>query len=109
MPRAGLSPQAVVDLAISVIDEHGPHALTLAAVAHRAGVATPSLYRHVDGLDQLRTLVGVRILEELTERFTAAALGRSHDESVSALMRAYRDYVREHPARYLAMPLDPLH
>ena len=109
VPRVGLTPQTVIDLAISVIDEQGPHALTLAAVAGRAGVATPSLYRHINGLDQLRTLVGLRILEELTDRFTAAVLGRSHDEAVTALMHAYRSYVRQYPARYLAMPLDPLH
>lgn len=40
MPRAGLSPEAVVDAAVAVVDAGGPGALTLAAVAGRAGVAT---------------------------------------------------------------------
>ncbi|MFY1687579.1 TetR/AcrR family transcriptional regulator [Plantactinospora sp. WMMB782] len=109
MPRAGLSPAAVVDAALGVIDEHGVDALTLAAVAARTGVAPPSLYKHVAGLAELRTLVGIRVLTEMTDRFVAAVLGRGGDEAVAALLRAYRDYVREHPARYAAVPPDPMH
>ncbi|MFC6022355.1 TetR/AcrR family transcriptional regulator [Plantactinospora solaniradicis] len=109
VPRAGLSTTAVVDVALAVIDEQGPEALTLAAVAGRTGVAPPSLYKHVAGLAELRMLVGARVMDEMTERFAAAAMGRSGDEAVAVLMRGYRDYVREHPARYAALPPDPLH
>ena len=109
MPRAGLSQAAVVDAALAVVDEAGPAGLTLAAVAQRTGVATPSLYKHVAGLGELRMLLGVRVIEDMTERFTAAVLGRSGDDAVAALLHAYRDHVRAHPARYAAMPLDPLH
>jgi AcrR family transcriptional regulator len=109
MPRAGLSTAAVVEAALAVVDELGEDALTLAAVAQRTGVATPSLYKHVAGLGELRTLLGARVLADMTEHFTRAVLGRSGDDAVSALMHAYRDYVNTHPARYAAVPLDPLH
>lgn len=109
MPRAGLSTTAVVDAALAVVDEQGAAALTLAAVAQRTGVATPSLYKHVAGLPELRTLLGARVLEDMTEHFTKAVLGRSGDDAVTALMHAYRAYVTAHPARYAAAPLDPLH
>jgi AcrR family transcriptional regulator len=109
VPRARLSTAAVVEAALDVIDERGTDALTLAAVAGRTGVAAPSLYKHVGNLAELRMLVGVRVLEEMTERFAAAAMGRSGDDAVAVLMRAYRAYVQQHPARYAAMPRDPLH
>ena len=109
MPRAGLSPAAVVDAALAVVDEHGVDALTLAAVAQRTGVATPSLYKHVAGLGELRTLIGAWVIDDMADQFTKTVLGRSGDDAVIALMHAYRDYVRRHPARYAAMPLDPLH
>jgi AcrR family transcriptional regulator len=109
MPRAGLSTTSVVDTALEVIDEAGVDALTLAAVASRRGVAAPSLYKHVTGLTQLRTLVGVRVLGEMADRFTAAAVGRSGDDALAAVLREYRAYVIERPARYAAMPADPLH
>lgn len=107
--RAGLSTAAVVEAALAILDEHGADALTLAAVAQRTGVAAPSLYKHVGSLAELRALVAARVLEEMTERFTRAAIGRSGDEAVEALMHTYRAYVTEHPARYAAAPADALH
>ncbi|WP_027341342.1 TetR/AcrR family transcriptional regulator [Hamadaea tsunoensis] len=109
MPRAGLTPDRVVDAAISLVDDRGLDALTLAAVAERCGVAAPSLYKHVSNLADLRTLVGVRVLAEMTDRLAAAAMGRSGPDAVGSVMRAYRDYAVAHPARYAAMPVDPLH
>jgi AcrR family transcriptional regulator len=109
MPRAGLSTGAVVEVALAVVDEHGLDGLTLAAVAQRAGVATPSLYKHVGGLADLRVLIGARVIEDMADRFTHAVLGLSGDGAVTALMHAYRAYVLDHPHRYAAMPLDPLH
>ncbi|MEE6257821.1 TetR/AcrR family transcriptional regulator [Plantactinospora sonchi] len=109
MPRAGLSTAAVVSAALDVVDEQGVEGLTLAAVASRTGVAAPSLYKHVAGLAELRALVGVRVMVEMTERFTAVVIGRSGDDAVAALLRSYREYVREYPARYAAFPADPLH
>lgn len=109
MPRAGLSTAAVVEAALAVVDEQGVGALTLAAVAQRTGVATPSLYKHVAGLGELRTLLGAWVLEDMAAQFTRAVLGRSGDDAITALMHAYRAYVKAHPARYAAAPLDPLH
>jgi AcrR family transcriptional regulator len=108
VPRAGLSPAAVVDAAMAIVDERGTAGLTLAAVAERCGVAAPSLYKHVGGLDELRTLVGERVLRGMTESFTAAVMGRSGPDAVAALMREYRAYATAHPARYAAMPANPL-
>ncbi|MBO2447391.1 WHG domain-containing protein [Actinomadura barringtoniae] len=107
MPRVGLSPGGVVDAAIEIVDTEGPAALTLSAVAGVAGVATPSLYKHVRNLAELRQLVTLRVLEELTERLGDAALGRSGDDAVRAVMRAYRSYVVDHPGRYAAMDQAP--
>ncbi|NIJ11774.1 AcrR family transcriptional regulator [Saccharomonospora amisosensis] len=108
-PRVGLSADGVVDAALALVDERGTEALTLANVAARTGVATPSLYKHVGGLAELRALVGVRILDEMTTRFSAVAVGRGGDAAVAALMREYRAYVLDHPKRYPLTPMDPLH
>jgi AcrR family transcriptional regulator len=107
MVRAGLTTGSVVDVAMGIVDRAGP--LTLAAVAAECGVSTPSLYKHVASLGELRTLVGERILREMTAVFTEAALGRSGDEAVIAFMHGYRRYAHDHPGRYAAMPPDPLH
>jgi len=104
MARAGLSPDAVREAAIAVLDADGPHALTLARVAAQTGVAVPSLYNHVKGLDGLRLTVAIRVVNELADRVGEAVQGRSREDAVSALMFAYRGYAVEHPHRYEAIP-----
>jgi len=104
MPRAGLTPALVVSAALAVLDERGPGALTLAAVAERTGVAAPSLYKHVTSLGALRDLVTIQIYDELAARLTAAALGRSADAALFALAEAYQAYAEHHPHRYALMP-----
>ena len=108
MPRAGLSPDAVVDAAIGLLDSAGPEGVTLAAVAAATGVATPSLYKHIDSLDSMRRLIAVRFINDLADRLTSAVLGRSQDDALRALMIAYRAYALDHPNRYAALPQNPV-
>jgi AcrR family transcriptional regulator len=108
MPRAGLTTDAVVDIALALVDEQGLEALSLAAVADRAGVATPSLYKHVGSLADLRDLMAVQIIRQMTGLFAGVVMGRSRDDAVTALMRAYRAFVVANPGRYALMPPDPL-
>jgi AcrR family transcriptional regulator len=98
--RAGLTPRRVVDAALSIVDESGLDALTLARVAERTGVAPPSLYKHVAGLPALRRLVKLRVLAEFDEAVRAATIGRSGEEALRALAIAYRGYLQARPHRY---------
>jgi AcrR family transcriptional regulator len=97
----------VTQAALELIDEHGTDALTLANVAEHTGVAAPSLYKHVRSLAELRNRVALSVVSELTERLTAAVLGRGGDQALRAAMWAYRQYVIEHPYRYAAFPQVP--
>lgn len=113
MPRAGLSRDAVVQLALAVVDEGGPDGfarLGLSAVAHRAGVAVPSLYKHVDGLPALRTEVARRCVDELTAVLEGAltSLDRAPHPGADAralrvMADATRAYALAHPGRYRAV------
>jgi AcrR family transcriptional regulator len=107
VPRAGLSAAAVTDVAIEIIDSDGLDALTLSAVAKRAGVATPSLYKHVRSVADLRDRAATRVVDEMREQLTAAIMGRSLDDAVRALMQAYRAYVITYPNRYAMFPQAP--
>lgn len=100
MPRAGLSREAVGALAVAVVDDAGWEGLTLAAVAHRAGVAVPSLYKHVAGLPDLRRDVRLAALEHLGAALTAVPATGSRDDRVRRLATALRAYGLQHPGRY---------
>jgi AcrR family transcriptional regulator len=106
-PRAGLSTETVVDLALAVLDDEGADALTLAKVAERAGVASPSLYKHVGGLPALRRLADLRVLAEMTDALRTAGVGRSGEDAVGAALDAYRDYLRRYPHRASALEAAP--
>lgn len=98
--RAGLSPQRLIDTALAIVDESGVDALTLARVARRSGVATPSLYKHVTSVAELHRLVRLRVLGEFDEALRSATLGRAGEEAVRALATGYRAYLRAHPHRH---------
>jgi AcrR family transcriptional regulator len=102
MPRAGLTPQRVVEEAGAVADVTGLDRLTLAAVADRFGVAIPSLYKHVRGLDGLRRDLAVLAVRELTAALSRAAVGRAGRDALHAMAGAYRAYAIAHPGRYAA-------
>ena len=73
MPRAGLDSDAVVAAAAALADAEGLERLTLARLAQQLGVRSPSLYAHVDGLEDLRTRLAIRGARQLRGR---AAGGR---------------------------------
>jgi AcrR family transcriptional regulator len=102
MPRAGLSPAAVVAEASAVADESGFHQLTLASVAQRLGVALPSLYKHVRGLDDLQRQMAALALRELCDAVTKATVGKSRGDALRAMAGAYWDYAHRNPGRYAA-------
>lgn len=91
----------MIDAALDVVDDSGAAGLTLAAVAARTGVAVPSLYKHVEGLPALRRKATIAVLDEFTGRLTGAVLGHSGPAALGRFLRAYRDYAREKPGRYL--------
>ncbi|MFN8474592.1 MAG: TetR-like C-terminal domain-containing protein [Anaerolineae bacterium] len=105
--RAGLDQQAVIEAAAELADRDGLDALTLAALAQRLGIRTPSLYNHVDGLPGVNRDLALLGLRELAACMGSAAIGKSGDEAVLAMAAAYRAFVREHPGVYAATVRSP--
>jgi AcrR family transcriptional regulator len=101
MPRAGLSQAVVVAEAARIADDVGYDQLTLAAVAGHFGVAVPSLYKHVAGLDALREHIAARAIAELGAAISTAVAGGGR-APLRALAGAYRGYAKAHPGGYAA-------
>lgn len=95
MPRAGLTGPIVIEEAARLADEAGPDGLTLAALAGRLGVAVPSLYKHVDGLDAVRRGVAITGLRDLGDAMRTGA-------GLRGVAHAYRGFAHAHPGRYAA-------
>ena len=102
MPRAGLSSQDVVAAAAELADETGYQELTMGQVAQRLGIRTPSLYKHVNDLADLRRRVATQAVTELGEAVRDALQGRSGLDALTAMLTTIRAYVTAHPGRYAA-------
>lgn len=102
MPRAGLTPDTVLDAASELADADGLAALTLARLAERLGVRAPSLYKHLDGLDAIHRGLALRGLREATARAHRATVGKARDEALFAFAHAYWQFARERPGLYAA-------
>jgi AcrR family transcriptional regulator len=105
MPRVGLDAQAVVEAASALADSDGLHQLTLARLAAALGIRTPSLYAHIDGLDDLRARLGARGARELAATVQRAAAGRARGDALRAIALAYREHAHAHPGTYTAMQI----
>ncbi|WP_296667158.1 TetR/AcrR family transcriptional regulator [Demequina sp.] len=107
MPRAGLTPDAVVAGALDVVDAEGWDGLSLTVLAARLGVKPPSLYKHVSSLAELREDVAAVATRELAHSMAAAAVGLTRGDALRAVARAYRGFALAHPGRYAATVAAP--
>jgi AcrR family transcriptional regulator len=100
MPRAGLSTDVVVAEAARLVDLDGAGALTLRAVAESFGVAQPSLYKHIGGLDDLHHRLALVAARDLGTALRRAASGKATEDALRAVASAYRRYASAHPGCY---------
>ena len=105
---AKLSREAIVNAALTFLDREGWDALTINALAIQLGTKGPSLYNHVDSLDDLRRTVRMRVIDDILQMLTTVGAGRTRDDAVIAMAAAYRSYAHHHPGRYSAFTRMPL-
>jgi len=103
-----LSRDSIVNAALTFLDREGWDALTINALAMQLGTKGPSLYNHVNSLEDLRRTVRMRVVGDIIEMLTTVADGRTRDDAVTAMASAYRSYAHHHPGRYSAFTRMPL-
>jgi len=100
--RVGIDRDAVIRAAAKIADDNGWDALTLASVAKKLRIRSPSLYNHVGGLEGIRRELKLLALRDLNAALTRATIGKSRDDAVRALAAAYRAFVKRHRGTYTA-------
>ncbi|WP_026677492.1 TetR/AcrR family transcriptional regulator [Fictibacillus gelatini] len=106
-PRIGLDLNTILKAATEIADAHGIEEVTLASLAKKLNVRSPSLYNHIDGLPGLRKKLAVYGLELLYSQWKRAAAGRSGEDAVHEIAKAYIAFARTHPGLYEATLLAP--
>ena len=103
-----LSRDAIVNAALAFLDREGWDALTINALANQLGTKGPSLYNHVQSLDDLRRTVRMRVIGDIIGMLSNVGQGRTRDDAVVTMASAYRSYAHHHPGRYSAFTRMPL-
>lgn len=105
---AKLSREGIIDGALTFLDREDWDTLTIKALATQLGTKGPSLYNHVDSLEDLRRAVRIRVIDDIIIMLNKVGEDRPHDEAVLVMAGAYRSYAHHHPGRYLAFTRTPL-
>jgi AcrR family transcriptional regulator len=100
--RVGINRDAVVRAAAKIADDGGSDALTLARLAKKLRIRSPSLYNHVVGLEGLRRELKLLVMRDLNAALSRATIGKSRDDAVRSLAASYRAFVKRHPGTYAA-------
>lgn len=91
---------AIIQAAVSAIEEFGPDALT-GQIAEKAGVPRTHVYRHFDGKQALDLAVSRHIGNEIGERIRAGLATRgSAREVIGASIEQHLAWVEAHPNLY---------
>ncbi|MDG2026446.1 MAG: TetR-like C-terminal domain-containing protein [Acidimicrobiales bacterium] len=104
MPRTTrrLSRSVVVDLALEIADNQGLPAVSLASVAAAAECKAPSLYNHLDGLDDLLDELALVTTADFASTLCDSVVAKVGEDAIRAYAHAWRTYVIEHGGRYQA-------
>ncbi|MCM3117086.1 TetR/AcrR family transcriptional regulator [Neobacillus sp. MER 74] len=106
-PKIGLELSFIIEAAGELADQQGIQEVTLANLAKKLGIRSPSLYNHFDGLPGLRKKLAIYGINMLYKVVADAAIGVSGTEAVLAVSQAYVDFARRHPGIYEATLLAP--
>lgn len=101
--RTKLDKSVILDTAARMADREGIANITLKSLAEKLGVKSPSLYKHISGLDELNKelmLYGWNLLEK---EMIKAAIGKAKDDAIIALSYTYRNFVALHRGLFEAM------
>jgi AcrR family transcriptional regulator len=98
---------ACVRAALELLEERGETALSLRAVARRAGVSPAAPYRHYADREALVSAVAAVGYRELAERLAAAHRSPSSPEQLARVAVAYVQFALERPALFRIMFGEP--
>ncbi len=95
-----ITKEAVITAASEIADNDGLSKLSLKVVAEKLNIKTPSLYNHIDSLDDLMREVAHKGMRTMNDQMTQAGIGNSGDTAIKSISAAYLNYATAHPGIY---------
>lgn len=103
--------EQLIDVTKEIVGEQGFHAVSIEAVARRAGITRPVVYGHFDDLPALLEAMvdreGMRALSQLAEVLPQPAAEASPREDLIAGLRGYLEAVAADPVTWRLVLIPP--
>ncbi|WP_102261568.1 TetR/AcrR family transcriptional regulator [Mesobacillus jeotgali] len=100
-PKIALDKNTIMIAAAELANVHGSEYVTLAMLAKKLNIKSPSLYNHFDGLPGIKREMAIFSLQKLYISLEEEAEGKAHgEEAVLALSQAYLTFARTNPGLY---------
>jgi AcrR family transcriptional regulator len=91
---------AILAAARGLLDEGGPDAVTMQAVAVRVGIRAPPLYKHVASRRALLRALAEDAIAEIGAALAEVAQGEDPASDLTAMAHAFRAWAQWAPSRY---------
>lgn len=103
LPKSKVDKPLVIREAAHMANETGIENLSLKTLAVRLGVKSPSLYNHIDGLDDLKRQVMLYGWKEMEDRLIQAIIGLTGYDAIRSMCHAFHEYATENQGIFSAM------
>jgi AcrR family transcriptional regulator len=97
---ARTSLEQIVKAGRDIVETDGIDGLTMQSVAARVGVRAPSLYKRLQGRNELLRLVANDAAAELTHDLESAADGKDARRDLASLASTFRRFAHANPGAY---------
>lgn len=92
--------QDILEATLSLADKNGLSGVSLKSVAKYLNIKTPSLYNHIESLEDLLFSAASCGMKEMNSLLKECAVGISGEQAVLAVAQQYLSYLTIHPGIY---------
>ncbi len=90
----------IIQTASDLADANGLNQVTLKNIAEKLGIRTPSLYNHIESLEDLLRESAHNGMKAMNDNMMQAAIGKSGCTAIQAIAWEYFHFVLQHPGVY---------
>ena len=102
MKRKKIDRNEIISTAILLADKKGYSNISLKEIADSLDIKTPSLYNHINGLDELYDLLAQEGLKRLLNELVNSVIGLSGKQALLSMGKSYIAFASSSPNLYLA-------
>ncbi|WP_368900675.1 TetR/AcrR family transcriptional regulator [Oceanobacillus oncorhynchi] len=98
--RKKITQERIIDATLEIVEEKGIAGVTIKNTAIQLGIKPPSLYNHVENLEDLLDIAANRSMRNLYEKLLTASIGLEKKEALRAIAQEYRNFAKNNPGQY---------